>query len=96
MKTEHVKLFFQPQIYVTAEHAADVLGIDLAKADQLLSGPETASIVQVALAQGLQDALLKILQQMVRQRWPQDTVPIRVDCNVDLPMLPALSLQKGL
>jgi hypothetical protein len=47
--TQHVKLFFSPQIYVTAEHAADVLGISLEKADKLLSAPDTYEIVKAAL-----------------------------------------------
>lgn len=89
---EHVKLFYQPKIYLTAELAAQVLGIDLKKADQLLSAPDTHSIVQEALARGVQVALLDILQQMARQRWPQETVPVRVDCHVDLPLLPVAYL----
>ena len=87
-RDEHVRLFYQPKIYLTAELAAQVLGIDLKKADQLLSAPDTYSIVQEALARDVQDALLKILQQMARQRWPQETIPVRVDCQVDLPVLP--------
>ena len=89
--TQHVRLFFSPQIYVTAEHAADVLGISLEKADKLLSAPDTYEIVKAALGDGLQKALLEILQQMVRQRWPQDTIPVRVDCNVNLPSLPSVT-----
>jgi hypothetical protein len=34
---------------VTAEHAADVLGISLEKADKLLSAPDTYEIVKAAL-----------------------------------------------
>jgi hypothetical protein len=89
---ESVKLFYQPKIYLTAELAAQVLGIDLKKANQLLSAPDTYSIVQEALARGVQAALLDILQQMARQRWPQETIPVRVDCAVELPLLPVAYL----
>lgn len=88
----HVKLAYTPKIYVTAERAADVLGITLEKADQLLSGPETFEVVKAALADAMQKALIDILQRMARQRWPQETVPIRVDCVVDLPPLPVVRL----
>src|ERR1035437_3803673 len=84
-REDHVRLFYQPKIYLTAEHAAQVLGIDLRKADQLLSAPDTYSIVQEALQQGVQEPLFKILQQRARQRWPQETIPVRVDCRVELP-----------
>jgi hypothetical protein len=89
---EHVKLVYTPEIIITAEHAADVLSISLEKADQLLSSPDTFGIVQEALSVGLQEALLKILQEMVRKRWPQDTLPIRRDCVVRLPNLPGLDI----
>src|SRR5450631_3530087 len=91
-RDEHVRLFYQPKIYLTAELAAEVFCIDLKKADQLLSAPDTHSIVQEALARGVQAALLEILQQMARQRWPQETIPVRVDCQVDLPLLPVAYL----
>jgi hypothetical protein len=92
MEDQHVRLFYDPKIYVTAEHAADVLGISLEKADKLLSSPDTYEIVKAAIAEGMQKALLETLQLMARQRWPQDTLPVRVDCYVKLPPLPVANL----
>lgn len=86
MPQEHTKLFFAPKIWITAEHAADMLDISLEKADQLLSRPDTNEILKTRMHQALQDALLATLQQMARI--PHETVPTRVDCAVALPTLP--------
>jgi hypothetical protein len=92
---EQVKLFYNPKIYVTAEQAARVLGISLEKANVLLSAPDTYSIVEAALKEGLAEIVNGVFRNMARARWPQETIPIRVDCHVDLPILPALSADVG-
>jgi hypothetical protein len=45
---EHAKILFRPLIKIEAEHAAEVLGITLEKADQLLSRPDTFELLKTA------------------------------------------------
>jgi len=84
------QLFFAPKIWIKAEHAADMLGISLEKANQLLSRPDTNDILKAAMHRAVQDALLQTLQQMARV--PHETVPTRIDCAVALPPLPIVDL----
>ena len=84
--TTHARLFFRPQIWITAEHAADMLGIPLEKADQLLSRPDTSDILKAAMNEGLQAILKRTLEDMARV--PHSSMPVRVDCAVALPELP--------
>jgi len=86
VKVEHARLFFAPKIWITAEHAADMLGISIEKADQLLSRPDTSEILKAAMHAGLQAALRTTLEQMARV--PHEAVPTRVDVAVALPPLP--------
>ena len=83
---ENAKLFFKPSIWITAEHAADMLGISIEKANQLLSRPDTSELLKRAMHEAIQTALRYVLQEM--ERIPHETVPVRVDCAVALPPLP--------
>jgi hypothetical protein len=83
MDTKHAKVFLHPRIWITAEHAAGVLGISIEKADQILSRPDTYELLKSSLHSALQTALLSTLQQMARI--PHESVPTRIDCVADCP-----------
>ena len=93
MKNEHVKIHFQPNIYLTSENAARYLDISIEKADELLSAPDTANIVQTALELGIQKSLNDVMIQMKKSRWPSvmDRSPIRQDVVVTLPSIGSAS-----
>jgi hypothetical protein len=83
---EHVKIHFQPDIWLTTEGVARHLNISVEKADQLLSGPEVEQIYKAALSLNIQNTLSETSQQLARQKWPSvmDRQPIRQDVNVQL------------
>ena len=83
---------FNPNIVLTAELTAKTLGISIEKADELLSGPETQSIIQTALAQAIERTLDETVKQMARCKWPSvmDQSPIRRDVTVELTGLPTI------
>ena len=89
----HAKLLFKPLIWITAEHAADVLHISIEKADQLLSRPDTNDLLKAAMHDAIQQSLVTVLKQMVRI--PHESVPTRIDCNVNLPALPLVNPRIG-
>ncbi len=82
----HAKLHFMPKITVTAEHAAEILGVSIERADQVLSRPDTNEVLKVAMHEALQKVLVEVLHQMVKV--PHESVPTRVDCVAQLPILP--------
>jgi hypothetical protein len=65
---------------------AELLGISISKADQLLSRPDTNEILQKALHDSIQVTLFTTLSNMART--PHETVPTRVDCVVECPLVP--------
>ena len=85
---QNAKIFFHPKIWITAEHAAGVLGISIEKANQIMSRPDTYELLKQSLEGAIQTALLNTLQQMVRV--PHETVPTRVDCVAECPIVPPM------
>lgn len=84
--SRHALLIFHPRITIRAESVAEKLHISLEQADQLLSRPGTYPLLQQALGTAFQDTIFKTLLEMIRV--PHETVPVRVDCTVELPELP--------
>ena len=88
--SQHAKLYFAPRIWITAEHAAEVLDVPIDKADQLLSRPDTNEILMAALHQAFNETVDRTLKEMLRV--PHETVPTRIDCAVTLPTLPVAKI----
>jgi hypothetical protein len=87
-------IILTPKIHIRGDRAAEVLGISLEQADKLLSQPDTKSLIQTALEQSFQETVDSVLRGMTRV--PILSVPsIRVDCAVDLPVLPAFKAGFG-
>ena len=95
---EHVRLHFQPDVVFTSEQTANYLGIDIKKADELLSGPEAYQIIQTCLKEAIEKGLDEGIRLLARQKFPSimDRGPIRQDCVVELPALPNLVTESKL
>jgi hypothetical protein len=91
---ENAVLTFRPVLTVRAERVAEVLQISIETANKMLSQPETKDVLAAALSDAFQSAILRAFQQMTRTTMV--SVPTRVDCTVELPALPAMSMVLGI
>lgn len=88
------QIILRPILTIRASRVAEVLGVDLEKANRLLSQPDTRQILTTALEQSFQATIDATLKQMLRV--PLESVPVVRDCAVKLPALPIFETGLGI
>ncbi len=93
----HAVLIVRPAITIRSERVAEVLGVSLDKADQILSDPNTKPIIVAALERSFQETVSLVIKAAVRiptEAFSTGTTgttgttgphPVRVDCLVTVP-----------
>lgn len=94
MDGQNAVLNFRPLISVRAERVAEVLGVTIEEANQLLSQPETRAIVERAINDALHAGVDTALVQMARIPLVSVSGNVR-DCAVALPALPQMVSMVG-